>query len=135
MLALVKIAAIRKTVLCLAAAAMLWGDSDAVAAAPAGNKHAVSSEAASGKESLSVSRKQLYDQMNAATGNAWIRFAAINQYERTFSEKKTGTAAQAQPRLTGISLPPPVLCGLLNPKQDDQRPESLRVFGELANGG
>ncbi|CQR58082.1 M23 family metallopeptidase [Paenibacillus riograndensis] len=135
MLALFKIAAIRKTVLCLSAAAMLWGDSDAVAGAPAGNKHAVSSEAASGKESLSVSRKQLYDQMSAATGIAWFRFAAIDQYERTIAKKKSGTAGQAQPRLTGISFPPPVWSGPLNPNQEDQSPESIRFFGGLGKDG
>ncbi|AIQ70902.1 M23 family metallopeptidase [Paenibacillus graminis] len=134
MLALFRIAAIRKTVLCLSAAAMLWGDSDAVAAAAGNNLPAVSGEA-SGKGNLTASRKELYDQMSAATGIAWFRFAAIDQYERTIAKKKSGTEDQAKSRLTGISFPPPVWCGPLNPDQADQSPESISFFGGFGKDG
>ncbi|MNO12156.1 L-Ala--D-Glu endopeptidase precursor [compost metagenome] len=136
MLALFRITAIRKTVLCLSAAAMLWGESHPEAAAAAGRSlSAVSDEAASGKENISANRKELYDQMSAATGIAWFRFAAIDQYERTIAKKKSSAEVQTKPRLTGISIPAPVWCGPLNPDQGDQAQESISFFGGFGKDG
>ncbi|OKP70623.1 peptidase M23 [Paenibacillus sp. P3E] len=130
-----RIAAIRKTVLCLSAAAMLWGTSYPGAAAAELRLPSVRTGTVSDKDTLSARRKELYDQMSAATGVAWFRFAAIDQYERTIAKKKSGTAEPANPRLTGISIPAPVWCGPLNPDQADQAPQSIGFFGGLGKDG
>lgn len=130
-----RIAAIQKTVLCLSAAAMLWGSSYPGAAAAEIRLPSVHSGAVSDKDTLSVRRKELYDQISAATGVAWFRFAAIDQYERTIAKKKSGTTEPSNPRLTGISIPAPVWCGPLNPDQVDQTPQSIGFFGGLGKDG
>ncbi|WP_379159028.1 M23 family metallopeptidase [Paenibacillus sp. sgz5001063] len=134
--ALFRIATIRKTVLCLSAAAMLWGTSRPGTVAAAGVGHPpVRIDAVSDKDALYARRKELYDQLSAATGVAWFRFAAIDQYERTIAKKKSGNAEPAKPRLTGINIPAPVWCGPLNPDQADQAPRSISFFGGFGKDG
>ncbi|WNS47089.1 M23 family metallopeptidase [Paenibacillus sp. MMS20-IR301] len=94
------------------------------------------------KEPLAVARKELYEQMSAATGIPWFRFAAIDQYERSVSKKKKGAAAAAASdpanlpsRLTGITIPAPVWSGPLNPDQEDKQPASISFFGGFGRDG
>lgn len=95
MLALFKNIKDRRTILCLSAAALLWGGiclpHSAAAARP--TVHPVVSNANpsttdASKDSIWSARKELYEQMSAATGIPWFRFAAIDQYERTIAKKK-----------------------------------------------
>lgn len=119
MLALRKRKATWRTVLCLAAALMLCSADRAAASA-------------AGKADPLAARKELYEQMSAATGIPWFRFAAIDQYERTIAKKKSAKEAPDSSRITGISIPAPVWAGPLNPDQADTSPESISFLAGWA---
>jgi murein DD-endopeptidase MepM/ murein hydrolase activator NlpD len=128
----------RKSLVSLSAAAILWGGLSipAVHAAESIRLPAASSNvnpAHPAKEVLMSSRKDLYEQISAATGIPWFRFAAIDQYERTLAKKSKDTAASA--KLTGIVFPPPVWSGPLNPDQEDTSPWSISFFGGFGRDG
>lgn len=145
----------RKTVICISAAALLWGSSLAVNAQAARYQKVPelksgTAAAESSKETAAAARKVLYEQMSAATGIPWFRFAAIDQYERSVAKKKKSPAASpagsanavvspgapaASARLTGISIPAPVWSGPLNPDQEDKHPESIRFFSGFGRDG
>lgn len=138
MLALLKNIKDRKTLLCLSAAAILWGvigSSVTVAAQipiiPVMNS---SNPENISKQTLASSRKELYEQMSAATGIPWYRFAAIDQYERTIA-KKDASANPSSARLTGIAIPSPIWAGPLNPDQEDTSPVSISFFEGLGHDG
>lgn len=137
MLALLKKKLQWRTVLCLSAAALLWGAGQAATAdaAKKDNLPAVQSgnPSAAGQANPMAARKELYDQMSAATGIPWFRFAAIDQYERTIAKKKAN--AEASSRIIGISIPAPVWAGPLNPHQEDTSPASIRFFGGMGYDG
>ncbi|AIQ54706.1 M23 family metallopeptidase [Paenibacillus sp. FSL R7-0331] len=132
MLAQRKRKATRKTVLCLTAALMLCSAGQTAASAPAVMSAGYS---AADKADLLAARKELYEQMSAATGIPWFRFAAIDQYERTIAKKKSGSEAPDSPRITGISIQAPVWAGPLNPDQGDTSPESISFFGGIGYDG
>ncbi|NOU82852.1 peptidoglycan DD-metalloendopeptidase family protein [Paenibacillus sp. LMG 31459] len=138
----------RRTLICMSAAALLWGSSPAMSTpAHAARYHELPELTSSGpvaadsKEAAAAARKGLYEQMSAATGIPWFRFAAIDQYERSVAKKKKGPAASeadsaaAPARLTGISIPAPVWSGPLNPNQEDKFPESITFFGGFGRDG
>ncbi|WP_151737176.1 M23 family metallopeptidase ['Paenibacillus yunnanensis' Narsing Rao et al. 2020] len=140
MLALVKHIAKWSVLLCLSAAALLWGAGHPEpAAASAGGSHAApaaSGGAMADKEQLYAARKALYEQMSAATGIPWFRYAAIDQYERTIAKKKTAAADSAPSgRLTAIAVPAPVWAGPLNPDQEDKNPKSISFFSGFGRDG
>ncbi|QSF44337.1 M23 family metallopeptidase [Paenibacillus tianjinensis] len=139
MLALFKKTLPWRTVLCLSAAAMLWGASQAAAAEAARrvNPPAVQSGSSSAASIVdpAAARKELYEQMSAATGIPWFRFAAIDQYERTIAKKKSTADALASSRITAISIPGPVWSGPLNPDQADTSPDSISFFGGMGVDG
>lgn len=136
----------RRTLICMSAAALLWGSSPAMNT-PAHAAHKLPELTSSGsiagdsKETAAAARKGLYEQMSAATGIPWFRFAAIDQYERSVAKKKKSPAASeadsaaAAARLTGISIPAPVWSGPLNPNQEDKFPESITFFGGFGRDG
>ncbi|MBT2291893.1 M23 family metallopeptidase [Paenibacillus albidus] len=134
----------RRAVICLSAAALLWcgiGSPAAEAARVTGLREAYGAEAASAplsKEALLPARRELYEQISAATGIPWFRFAAIDQYERTIA-KKPKHAPEPPPaasaRLTDIQIPAPLWSGPLNPDQSDTSPASIRFFGGLGRDG
>ncbi|UQZ33334.1 peptidase M23 [Paenibacillus sp. PK3_47] len=127
----------RKAVICLSAALLLWGAGH-TAAADAARNYSLA-EAGSGSApvrsatSLTDARKELYDQMSAATGIPWFRFAAIDQYERSIAKKKAN--AEAPARICGITVPAPVWSGPLNPDQEDTSPDSIQFFGGFGRDG
>lgn len=133
---------VRKALLCLSAATSLWGgvmfsrvSAEAAAgpaASPTEKKTSLASPAGS-KETLLAARMNLYEQVSAATGIPWFRFAAIDQYEQTLAKKEK--AAPSGSRLTGISIPPPVWSGPLNPDQSDTAPASISFFGGFGRDG
>ncbi|AIQ60752.1 M23 family metallopeptidase [Paenibacillus borealis] len=138
----------RRTLLCMSAAALLWGSSPAVSVQaaryyklPELTTTTNSPTAKDSKETAAAARKGLYEQMSAATGIPWFRFAAIDQYERSVAKKKKSPApseadsAEAPARLTGISIPAPVWSGPLNPDQEDKFPESITLFGGFGRDG
>ena len=138
MLALFKNIKDRKIFLCLSAAAILWGgigfsvtEAAQIPIVPAMNR---SNPVNINTEELASSRKELYEQMSAATGIPWFRFAAIDQYERTIAKKNTA-ANPPSARLTGIAIPPPVWSGPLNPDQEDTSPASISFFDGLGQDG
>ncbi|WP_150268968.1 M23 family metallopeptidase [Paenibacillus tepidiphilus] len=132
MLALVKHIGKKSAVLCLSAAALLWGMADAASAAGAA---AQSGSIAADKDQEYAARKALYEQMSAATGIPWFRYAAIDQYERTIAKKKTEAGNTASGRLTAITIPAPIWAGPLNPDQDDKNPKSILFFGGFGRDG
>lgn len=92
LLALFKNTNNRRTMLCLSAAAILWGGLGlpVPAAAVQATVQPVESSGNSvnaSKESIWSARRGIYDQLSAATGIPWFRFAAIDQYERTIAKK------------------------------------------------
>ncbi len=130
---------VRRTMLCLCAAVILWGGCgipDLTAAQgsvlPALNNSSVDSYNSS--EKIGAARKELYEQMSAATGIPWFRFAAIDQYERTIS-KKSKADRPATARLTGITIAPAVWSGPLNPDQEDTSPASISFFSGFGRDG
>ncbi|MEK5239582.1 M23 family metallopeptidase [Paenibacillus sp. FSL L8-0470] len=127
------------TVSCLSAALLLSGGGEAaVAAATRGhNPPPVKSSGvpAGSKVNVETARKELYEQMSAATGIPWFRFAAIDQYERTIAKKKGSTEVSASSRLTSITIPAPVWSGPLNPDQADKSPDSISFFGGFGQDG
>lgn len=134
MLVLCKRKAKWRALLCLSAAVMLCSpvqQAAAAAFAPA----AQSGSSSAGKADVAAARMELYEQMSAATGIPWFRFAAIDQYERTIAKKKSGTEAPVKSRLTGIQIPAPVWAGPLNPDQADMSPDSIRFFGGMGHDG
>lgn len=93
MLALFKNIKNRRTLLCLSAAAILWGGLNlpvaAAVARPTIQLMMSSGDPASAsKEAQWSGRRQIYEQMSAATGIPWFRFAAIDQYERTLAKRE-----------------------------------------------
>ncbi|MEK4850070.1 M23 family metallopeptidase [Paenibacillus sp. FSL H7-0756] len=148
MLALLKSPYTRRTLMCMSAAALLWSGSPAESAQaaryyqiPELSSGSPAPAPADSKETAAADRKQLFEQMGAATGIPWYRFAAIDQYERSIARKSKKTAAAenpsaaAKPRLTGIIIPAPVWSGPLNPDQDDKQPDSIRFFGGFGLDG
>ncbi|MHA6533268.1 M23 family metallopeptidase [Paenibacillus sp. BAC0078] len=140
MLTLFKNCTKRRTLLCLSAASLLLSGNQFAAASAAGHDYqlptAASSEGAvHSKENSAAARKELYEQMSAATGISWFRFAAIDQYERTMIKKKSSDEVQDHPRLTGINIPAPVWSGPLNPDQEDRSPKSISFFGGFGRDG
>ncbi|OMF87302.1 M23 family metallopeptidase [Paenibacillus sp. FSL R7-0337] len=148
MLALLKSPYTRRTLMCMSAAALLWSGSPAESAQaaryyqiPELSSGSPAPAPADSKETAAADRKQLFEQMGAATGIPWYRFAAIDQYERSIARKSKKTAAEesssaaAKPRLTGIIIPAPVWSGPLNPDQDDKQPDSIRFFGGFGLDG
>lgn len=100
----------RRTLICMSAAALLWGSSPAMSTpAHAARYHKLPELTSSGpvaadsKEAAAAARKGLYEQMSAATGIPWFRFAAIDQYERSVAKKKKALRRQKQ---TLQQLPP-----------------------------
>lgn len=139
MLALLKNITDPRTLLCLSAAAILFGGISLPISSAAARPtvHPVLSNinpsTEDSKESIWSARKGLYDQMSAATGIPWFRFAAIDQYERTITKK--GTTDSTSSRLTGIKIPPPVWSGPLNPDQEDTSPKSISFFNGFGKDG
>lgn len=93
----------RRTLICMSAAALLWGSSPAMSTpAHAARYHKLPELTSSGpvaadsKEAAAAARKGLYEQMSAATGIPWFRFAAIDQYERSVAKKKKALRLQKQ---------------------------------------
>lgn len=92
MLALLKSPYTRRTLMCMSAAALLWSGSPAEST-QAARYHKIpelssgSPAPADSKETAAADRKQLFEQMGAATGIPWYRFAAIDQYERSIARK------------------------------------------------
>lgn len=93
----------RRTLICMSAAALLWGSSPAMSTpAHAARYHELPELTSSGpvaadsKEAAAAARKGLYEQMSAATGIPWFRFAAIDQYERSVAKKKKALRRQKQ---------------------------------------
>ncbi|SEU20175.1 Peptidase family M23 [Paenibacillus sp. NFR01] len=123
--------ALRKTGCLLIAAAMVWGSA---APSPARAETKAPAVEAS-KAELSAARRQLFEQMSAATGIPWFNFAAIDQYERTIAKKKSPAEPARAARLTGIDIPAPVWCGPLNPDQGDTSPKSIGFFGGFGRDG
>ncbi|MRN56483.1 M23 family metallopeptidase [Paenibacillus monticola] len=139
MLSLFQNIIIRRTMLCLCAAVILWGGcgiSDITAAQGSGlpvvNNSRVDSYSSSAD--IGAARKELYEQMSAATGIPWFRFAAVDQYERTIA-KKSKPDSPATTRLTGITITPAVWSGPLNPNQGDTSPASISFFGGFGRDG
>jgi murein DD-endopeptidase MepM/ murein hydrolase activator NlpD len=128
-----------KIILCLSTAAMLWGASQAATADAARKDNlpaAQSGSPSAGKaHNLAAARQALYEQMSAATGIPWFRFAAIDQYERTIAKKKANAEASGSSRITGFNIPAPVWAGPLNPNQEDTSPDSIRFFGGMGYDG
>lgn len=98
MLALIKSPYTRRTLMCMSAAALLWSGSPAESAQAARSYKipelssgspapAPAPAPADSKETAAADRKQLFEQMGAATGIPWYRFAAIDQYERSIARK------------------------------------------------
>lgn len=138
MLALFKNKKGRKTFLGLSTAVILWGgigfpvtEAAQILDVPAINRR---NPVDTSIENLASSRMELYEQMSAATGIPWYRFAAIDQYERTIA-KKGSKASPPSARLTGIMIPPPVWTGPLNPDQEDTSPISISFFEGLGKDG
>lgn len=140
MLAVLKVYRNQMIISCLSAAVLFGGGSAAVAKAsreplPSAANSGPVSTAAGSKGSLETARKELYEQMSAATGIPWFRFAAIDQYERTIARKKRNEEGSGSVRLTGINVPAPVWAGPLNPDQADTSPESISFFGGFGHDG
>lgn len=94
----------RRTLICMSAAALLWGSSPAMSTpAHAARYHKLPELTSSGpvaadsKEAAAAARKGLYEQMSAATGIPWFRFAAIDQYERSVAKKKKPCGVRNRP--------------------------------------
>lgn len=138
MLTLIKNIKDRRTLLCLSAAAILWGSMGIPGTVAAANTPEQSVESGNpvtvSKELQRSARKEIYEQMSTATGIPWFRFAAIDQYERTIA-KKGASSQQASNRLTGITITPPIWAGPLNPDQKDTSPESISFFGGFGRDG
>jgi len=128
----------QRMLLVWSAAAVLWGSISFPAAGQeaGGSALAAAPKSAStkSKTDLLAARKVLYDQMSAATGIPWFRLAAIDQYERTIAKKEKGKPSRAD-ALLGISIPPPVWCGPLNPDQEDTSPASISFFNGFGRDG
>lgn len=129
----------RRTMLCLSAAAILWGSLGLPVPAVAVRATVQPVESSgepvnASKESIWSARRGIYDQMSAATGIPWFRFAAIDQYERTIAKKGASVKHEAN-RLTGIKIPAPVWSGPLNPDQEDTSPESISFFSGFGRDG
>lgn len=136
MLALFKNIKNRRTLLCLSAAAILWGGLNLPVAAAVARptiQPVMSSgdPASASKEAQWSGRRQIYEQMSAATGIPWFRFAAIDQYERTLA-KKGASGQPVSTRLTAIKIPAPVWAGPLNPDQGDTSLNPLASLMVLA---
>ncbi|MFE4713424.1 M23 family metallopeptidase [Paenibacillus sp. NPDC056722] len=133
---------VQKSFWCMSAATILWSGLHlpAAQAASMGTQSPPASVSSktdvipTDKAALLSARRELYEQISAATGIPWFRFAAIDQYERTVA-KKSKTAPQHLTKLTGITIPPPLWSGPLNPDQEDTSPQSISFFGGFGSDG
>ncbi|KAA9008645.1 M23 family metallopeptidase [Paenibacillus spiritus] len=130
---------LRRSLIALSAAALLWTEacpSPAAAAGPASSSRAAADLRGSAKEDPFRARKALFDQLEAATGIPWFRLAAFDQYERSLTRTGSdGRTAVSPGRLTAISVPAPLWCGPLNPDQADTSPASIAFFGGFGLDG
>lgn len=79
-------------------------------------------------------RLELFQQWESLYGIPWTFLAAVDQYERTM--KKRGKAEnEASKRLTAITIPPSLWCGVFNPEQDDIDPTSISFFEGIGQDG
>lgn len=88
-------------------------------------------------EQVSRERKVLFEHMQTITGVPWQYLAAVDQYERSVRKpnKKTEGSSPSQTRLTGISVPPAIWSGVLNPLDTDVNPRSIAFFGGIGKDG
>lgn len=122
---------------CLSAAALLWGSLciPTVRATEESNSPSLkSSTPASNTENILSSRRVLFEQISTVTGIPWYRLAAVDQYERTIAKKEKGVSAGSN-RLIGISIPSHIWCGPLNPDQSDTSPASISFFDGFGRDG
>lgn len=128
---------VNRTLICLSAAALVWGSVGISNSGAVGNSTSPTANSSLSPKSQSdiyITRKQLYEQMSAVTGIPWFRLAAVDQYERTIA-KKNKDKLPSPDRLTGISIPPPMWCGPLNPDQSDTSPASISFFDGFGRDG
>lgn len=88
-------------------------------------------------EKTAHERKILFEHMQAITGVPWHYLAAVDQYERSMqkSSKQNEGPASSKARLTGITVPPDVWRGILNPLTEDVNPRSIAFFGGIGKDG
>ncbi|KGE20849.1 M23 family metallopeptidase [Paenibacillus wynnii] len=128
---------LKRSLVSLSAAAILFGCFDISTLKAAGSSTPQAADSIKSPNSQSdvfTSRKELYEQMSAVTGIPWFRLAAIDQYERTIA-KKSKESPPDPGRLTGITIPAPVWCGPLNPDQDDKSAASISFFHGFGRDG
>ncbi|MFC3747984.1 M23 family metallopeptidase [Paenibacillus sp. GCM10012306] len=133
---------VQKSFLCMSAATILWSGLHLPAAqaasmgrqSPPASVSSKTDAVPTSKAALLSARRELYEQISAATGIPWFRFAAIDQYEHTIA-KKSKTTPQNPAKLTGIHIPSPVWAGPLNPDQEDTSPRSISFFGGFGTDG
>ncbi|WP_379134635.1 M23 family metallopeptidase [Paenibacillus sp. sgz500958] len=123
---------------CLSAAALLFSSLGISARTDAAKNPSsvsgVNTTRLNSQNELLAARQSLYGHISTVTGIPWYRLAAIDQYERTIAKRVKGQP-DTPARLLGISVPPPLWCGPLNPDQSDVSLASIRFFDGMGRDG
>ncbi|NRG45185.1 M23 family metallopeptidase [Bacillus sp. CRN 9] len=84
-------------------------------------------------EDIYEERMALYKQVESVTNIPWYFLAAVDQYERNVRQSRRDLPKAEG--ITGIYFKPEEWVGLLNPKLDDENPETIQFFEGIGFDG
>ncbi|MFY4775551.1 M23 family metallopeptidase [Metabacillus sp. RGM 3146] len=82
---------------------------------------------------MNIERKKLYKLVETKTKVPWYLLGAVDQFEKNVRRSRKDLPKQTG--LTGLYIPSDLWSGPLNPKEFDDNPATIRMFGGIGQDG